>query len=467
MTGAGYRIGFCLALSLLAFGCAAGLLHAVLVIGFHVPFDPNEGWNAYFAQLAMRTGSPYPPDNALLVNNYPPLSFFVIGQLARFTGDAIIVGRIVSLISVGVTTYGIAHVLERMGCSRPQAAFAGLLFVACLMLTSDYVGMNDPQLLGHAISIWAVVVLLRAPGDSRSGMIAALLFVLAFFVKHNLVLLPLSLALWLMLANRRSALNFVASGAIFLLLGVGIFRSLFGTNFFHQIASERVYAFDNIRVALQNWMPWAALPLCAAFFLCLIGRRDRYATFAVIYTAIATAGGLAFSSGAGVDANAMFDADIALVLCAGLLLNRLENEAWGVLVAFVYVVALVMLLRGIEGDWTSKNFWLHPLAQDRQTVAAEIDLLAAAPDPVLCEMLSLCYWAAKAPQVDVFNLDQRFRRIAGSDTRLVHLIEAKRFSLIEFEALRPFPLAGGVESAVLHNYKIVRTDDERVFFAPR
>src|SRR5512135_3213524 len=222
MSTTGYRIGFSLALTVLTLGCAAGLIHVVSVVGLRVPFDPNEGWNAYFAELAMRTGSPYPPAGGFLVNNYPPLSFYLIGRLARINGDAIVMGRVVSLLSVSVTAFGIGRILAFMGCSRSQAIFAALLFIACLMLTSDYVGIDDPQLVGHAISLWGAFVLLRAPGNARNSVIAALLFVVAFFVKHNLVWLPLALAAWLTLVNRRSALNLVASGAIFLLIGLGI-----------------------------------------------------------------------------------------------------------------------------------------------------------------------------------------------------------------------------------------------------
>jgi hypothetical protein len=74
---------FRLAAVALALGCVAGLVHTASVVGLHIPFDPNEGWNAYFAQRAMQTGSPYPPDGGFMVNNYPPLSFFVIGSLAH------------------------------------------------------------------------------------------------------------------------------------------------------------------------------------------------------------------------------------------------------------------------------------------------------------------------------------------------------------------------------------------------
>jgi hypothetical protein len=187
----------------------------------------------------------------------------------------------------------------------------------------------------------------------------------------------------------------------------------------------------------------------------------------LIYVAVASVGGVLFSSGAGVDANAMFDADIALILCAALLLDRLGREIWITVAAILYVVPLGFLLRNVDGDWTNSSYWLHPMADERRAAAAEISLLRSSPEPVLCEMLSLCYWANKTAEVDVFNMDQRIRADARNEMPLVGMIGTKRFAMIELETLEPFPIAGGTERALLRNYKIVRRDDERVFLSPR
>jgi len=44
-----------------------------------LPLDPNEGWNAYFADAAIHGGVLYPAADALITNNYPPLSFYLVG----------------------------------------------------------------------------------------------------------------------------------------------------------------------------------------------------------------------------------------------------------------------------------------------------------------------------------------------------------------------------------------------------
>ena len=62
--------------------------------GFPIEIAQNEGWNAYHADAAMGAAALYPPTDTLIVNNYPPVSFYVVGALAKVTGvDALYVGR--------------------------------------------------------------------------------------------------------------------------------------------------------------------------------------------------------------------------------------------------------------------------------------------------------------------------------------------------------------------------------------
>ena len=59
----------------------------------------NEGWNAYHADQAMRGSGLYPPPDGLVANNYPPLSYYLIGWLGKLFGDPLYVGRAVSILS--------------------------------------------------------------------------------------------------------------------------------------------------------------------------------------------------------------------------------------------------------------------------------------------------------------------------------------------------------------------------------
>src|SRR5436853_5039426 len=85
----------------------------------------NEGWNAYHADQAMRgVAQLYPPPDGLVANNYPPLSYYLIGWLGRLFGDPLYVGRALSLIA----TFGIgaaaAALVRQFGGSRPACLIA-------------------------------------------------------------------------------------------------------------------------------------------------------------------------------------------------------------------------------------------------------------------------------------------------------------------------------------------------------
>ncbi|HEY6578872.1 MAG TPA: hypothetical protein VIY09_06080, partial [Rhizomicrobium sp.] len=68
-------------LAVAAAACVAGFARAIAIAPLHVPLDPDEGWNAYNAVAAMAGRGLYPAASSLMVNNYPPLSFYLVGCL--------------------------------------------------------------------------------------------------------------------------------------------------------------------------------------------------------------------------------------------------------------------------------------------------------------------------------------------------------------------------------------------------
>src|SRR5512142_1386199 len=88
--------------------CAAGFYVCVREAPLHVPFDPNEGWNAYFQAAAIGGGSLYHGPDRFMIDNYPPLSFYAVGYLGTAVGDNIVAGRIVSLGSFALAIWLIA-----------------------------------------------------------------------------------------------------------------------------------------------------------------------------------------------------------------------------------------------------------------------------------------------------------------------------------------------------------------------
>src|SRR6185312_16660754 len=180
------------------------MLRALLAVPMLAPLDPAEGWNAAHA-LALIAGQPlYPPPQSLMVNNAPPVSFYLVGGLARHSHDPIVMGRWLSMLAFVATSLGIAGALRLMRCHWTPAVFGGLFFAAVLLVTSRYAGANDPQLLAHALQMAALMLMLR-----DKLVVAAALFAVSLFFKHTLVALPLAGALWLIWQDYRSGFSFL------------------------------------------------------------------------------------------------------------------------------------------------------------------------------------------------------------------------------------------------------------------
>ena len=141
---------------------------------------------------------------------------------------------------------------------------------------------------------------------------------------------------------------------------------------------------------------------------------------------------------------------------------------WQSLATLAYAIPLAVGLWALDADWRSGDYWLHPMSEERAAASGEIALIRAAHGPVLCEMQSLCLWAGKPAEADVFNLEQAYLTSARSDADLAQAIAARRYVLIQLEQLDPFPLTPRIRRALLLNYRVLRTgDDGRVMLAPR
>ena len=175
--------------------------------GFPIEIAQNEGWNAYHADAAMGAAPLYPATDTLVVNNYPPLSFYVVGELAKLTGiDALYVGRAMSLIAVVALGGLIAKVISQLGGGRAGAALGGIWYVAVMARSfTRFVGMNDPQLVGHALMVAALAWFLARDMRKQSAVPPFLAMAAIGFYKHNIIAVPVTAFLWLLVQDWRRA----------------------------------------------------------------------------------------------------------------------------------------------------------------------------------------------------------------------------------------------------------------------
>jgi hypothetical protein len=137
---------------------------------FLIEIWPTEAWNGYFQDAAAGGGRLYPPAEALIGNNYPPLSFYAIGYLGQLFGDNLYVGRAVSIVALLALTVEIFLAVRILAGGVTGAVVGALWYAAITAHSSElYIGTNDPQLAGEAIMGAGLVWFLARNRDRRSA----------------------------------------------------------------------------------------------------------------------------------------------------------------------------------------------------------------------------------------------------------------------------------------------------------
>jgi len=430
--------------SLLALAALGLLLRNVLAIPVLAPLDPNEGWNAAHALSLIARGALYSPPGSLMVNNYPPLSFYVVAALTGLTGDAVIAGRLMSLLSFLLVCAAIILVCKHMAGGTRARLCAMPFFAATLLIGSDYVAMDDPQLLGHALQLGGLLFLLH-----RRIFLAATVFAISLFVKHNLVALPLAAFIWLLWRDRRAGLQFLLCIGGCAGLGLLLFHQVYGTGLLPLLSSARLASWANVRHAAgQLW--WAVLPLGV-----LAAAKHPWKDFCRIYVVCSLAIGLIFSAGDGVDTNAFFDLALACCLAVGLEVEHGRNPALAALCAAP--LPLFLALHFHDNNF----FFTHDF---RAQSARDITFLKSQPGPALCDQLSLCLWAGKGAQVDVFNAGEQIKAGARDPSALASMIAAQHFAVVQLQDLDA--MGPVIHAAITGNYRLHHSDDNGNFLIP-
>ncbi len=402
-----------------AITASSGLLLLLLAgrIGLlfaHVSLDPNEGWNGLQAARAMGAGSLYPPPGSLAGNNYPPFSFFFVGWAGKLTGDAIFAGRLVAIFSVLIVASLIVIVARNISGGRISGPLlGGAIFLGLnATLFRSYLGMDDPQWLGHALMMSALAVLIARHSSRRLEpwriAAACLLMLAGGLTKQNLLAFPLATSIWLAAYDRRAlTIWLVVSAASLLAVSCLLDAAYGGAVFSDVLASERHYSLW--RMLLRSAGPILAMAPLIVITSTLLGVRgsDRRIELLLLLVAISLPLGILQRSGEGVDRNAHFEALIALSLATGVALQR------GCLAKFrpfprwpqfwLAATFLVLLPASLRDDVSEL---LH--RRDREVAWTMMeDRVRSTPGRVACQTLAICYWAAKGFQLDFFLYGQR------------------------------------------------------------
>lgn len=442
------RAWFAAGLATIVLAGAVALVQPLSLLFRIVPRSYNEGWNAFWADAAATGHALYVPPDSLIANNYPPISFHLIGFFGKLLGDNIIAGRLVSLVSLLVVIVA-AYVWLRAAGSARQIALAGatVLFATFAHYGHGYVAMNDPQVLGHAFMLSAVVLMWRLEFSRAAVIVGAGLMLLGGFTKHLLIPVPVAMTLWLAVYQRQRVLLWLACFAIGLPLGFWLTTNSYPL-FVEALLAPRVYlvhqAFSATTHAVLRLLPLLVVGVIPLVY----GLRNAPNTvlaprmvFVLIYLALSLIVGAIAGGGEGVTRNAFFDLLIASSLLAALglewmwehwreprFLRRLSAApaAVVVLAAGVILYSLASLprtIRAVQGA--------DALERDTRATIEMIGRLGRGHAG--CETLALCYWAHSPFTIDFFNYGQKIQTGALSVDSCTEALRRGQFPVLQVE----------------------------------
>jgi hypothetical protein len=397
-----------------------GLIEPLLTLRRFIPLDPNEGWNAFFSQTALAGGNLYPGGASLITNNYPPLSFYVVGIVGLMTGDNIFAGRLVALLSMLVVAANLYYWLRASGGAAGFALLGAMVFLAfAVTYGGEYVAIDDPQWLAHAIMTTGLVVLWRGNASRRAIIAASILMIAAGLTKHLLIPVPIAVTFWLMRRSKSAFTTWLVSCAIVLGVSFILLWSLYGPAFFASVRTARLFSRHHAvlasAAAFRCFAPLIGLTLLA----CAAERSERTMFIAVYLLAAAAVGALA-AGGAGVDVNAFFDLLIASSLGAALAVETLWSgsllrrffAADSRITPVLGPIAIVLL--GFCTAAYSTTKLPRALANinnldllERESLSYVSQIKDRGQGRAVCEMLGLCYWANTPFTLDLFIFGQK------------------------------------------------------------
>jgi hypothetical protein len=423
-------------------------------------------------------GQLYPPMDALVSNNYPPASFFLVGLLGQLVGDPILAGRAVALLGFLLVAINIGIWLSLNGVRSSVAILTAAAFVMTLdALAHGMIATDDPQWLAHGLVTTGLVVLWRKTAPTSRVAASAALIMFGGWLKHLVIPLPLALAIWLARTNRRVFWRWTAVAVA--LAGLLLFATIhgYGRNFLDGV----LHAPRRFMIGRSILMAYAVFPalfpiscLAALSWRHLSG--NRAAQFALLYFILAALNALIAGGGDGVSENAFFDVAIAASLAAGLTLEEFLPRFSSTYPRQYLLKAALLLPALILAAWMPFGLRtnierLRSLSAEIQATPADIQFMRQrGAQQAACESLSLCFWSGAPFNIDFFNFGQKIKMGRIPRETCAALFDGTRYTVIQMY-MQPTTSNARLPAAcnlqIADHYEVGRKSINGVFLVPR
>ena len=413
----------------------------LLSLGYSFEINYNEGWNVYNAERLIHGEIVY-DDNYWRINNYPIGSFLIIAGANLLIHNLLLSGRLVALVSFAAIGVFAAMAIRRFGGGRTDAVFgAGCAMGFCYLMAPAWIIADDPQTLGEAVMLGALVSYIARPPDRLNLLRTAFLVVLGGFIKHNLVAIPVAITLDLAIRSPRRLPFWLASCAGFATGFLGLTQIVAGGDFVDHLMSPRLFGWYGARYHLMKYLrlfkfPLAVIVLSASLFLA--ADRMILAAWGMISIVSATI----LSGFEGTSYNMFQDAAVFLGIAAGVMMSELRKSEFSGRLAKVlsftlpFVAAQPILARApdVAAQVYHGRAVLDADRKRQETFLADAKYIADRQGPAICESLLLCYAAGQPFILDPFNSRQYILSGRLDQGELIRRITAREFAVIQLHA---------------------------------
>ncbi len=413
----------------------------LLSSGFTFEVNYNEGWNVYNADRLINGEILY-DGNYWRINNYPIGSFLIIAGANLLIHNLLLSGRLVALISFVAIGVCAAMAVRRFGGGRTDAVFGAACAMGfCYLVAPAWITVDDPQTLGEAVMLAALVSYIARPPDRLNLLRTAFLVVLGGFIKHNLLAIPIAITFDLAIRSPRRLPLWLASCAGSAAGFLGLTQIVAGGEFIDHLMSPRLFSGYGARYHLMKYLRLFKFPLAAVTLTASLVPIDNR-TILVAWGAISIISATILSGFEGTSYNMFQDAAVFLGVAAGVVISDLRrSEMRGRLTRVVasalpFLVAQPILARAPDTAVQAYD-WRGLLDSDRkrqEVFLTDAKYVADRRGPSICESLLLCYVAGQPFILDPFNSRQYMLSGKLDRRELIRRIAAHEFSVIQLRA---------------------------------
>jgi len=365
------------------------------------------------------------------ITNYPPLFVAVQVPFVWLFGPALWYGRLISglsLVAAAIFTGLLLHALTR----HRLAAIIGGLLLLVIPYTAYWSVFNRVDTLALALSLGALVVLVRWPAQRWSLFLTAVLLTAAVYTRQSYGLAaPLAAFVWLLSRPPRRRAFVLAALVGSLGLGLfGLLNWLTGGGFYFNVVTANANQFQMSRLDYFLAELWGAMPYLvvgSGLFLLLAGwfRLKSWPLIAA-YLLGAALSGLTIGK-VGSNVNYFLELSAAMSLAVGALIawqHRYPIIRHGLVLLLALQVYL--LLPGLR-----YHLFTQSLLESRSSMAEIMQLVQQADGPVLADThMGFIPLAGERLYLQPFEVTQLAHDGVWDQTPLLRAIERQEFPVI-------------------------------------